>query len=334
MKVKYYPCQPHCFAFGGFDMQMLNTMDSVIKCGILASKLDVWSRDSDFDIIHLWGIGTYNYQVIDWSKKAEKFIVATVLLPYFGTIRSKIGHFYRVIFSKSFKQQIRYYEIIDRIIVVNDLQGLMLNKYYKVPFSKIDIIPNIVENQYFEKQELDFGIKYGIRDYVLCTGNISARKNQYNLALACINLKQNLVLIGNILDGELSYGKKLEELVESNHNVLWIKELPKGSEDLVAAYQNCSLFALPSFDETQPISALEATAMNKPVVLMDKSYAHQSYYKDAILCKSHLVKDIEIAINNSLESNNKLIENLEILKCKEENVGKMYRECYFKLFTK
>lgn len=328
MKVKYYPFQPHCFAFGGFDMQMLNALNSVLKVGVSATEFDLWSRNQDFDIIHLWGIGPHNYQIINWSKKTEKLIVATVLLPYYGTVREKTGYFLRYYFSRAFNELLNYYKLVDRIAVVNDVQMKILNQYYKVPLTKIDVIPNIVESKYFESPKLKFSEKYNIENYVLCTGNISSRKNQYNLAKACVNLKLNLVLIGNVLDGELNYGEKLESLVNCNKNILWIKELSKASDDLVAAYFDCSIFALPSLDETQPISALEATAMGKPLLLLNKKYALQSYYKGAILCNSYSVEDIEMALIKCMENRGVFNLNEEILNCKEEKVGEMYNSFY------
>jgi len=330
MKVKYFPYQPHCFAFGGFDMQMINTLNVVNKAGIDASRLDIWSRDNDFEVIHLWGVGPHNYHVIDWAKKSGKKIVATVLLPYYDTIRLKLSY-YKHLFSVANKQQLHYYSLIDKVVVVNNPQSDVLCKYYKVPTSKIDVIPNIVEAKYFEISSFNFSEKHDINNYVLCTGNISSRKNQLNLAHACINLNLKLVLIGNVLDGELTYGKALESFVKNNNNIRWIKELPKASDELAAAYFQCALFALPSKDETQPISALEAAAMGKPLVLMNKKYAHQIYYKGAVLCKSPSVKDIEIALIKSIESKKNQMINSEISNCLEKNVGELYKLCYSKL---
>jgi glycosyltransferase involved in cell wall biosynthesis len=329
MRVKFFPWQPHCFAFGGFDMQMLDALDSIKNVGVDASKLDIWSRDNNFDIIHLWGVGMLNYHVIDWAKKSGKLIVATVLSPYHDTIRSKLGYYYRY-----FKviQLINYYKKIDRIVVLNREQLNVLSKYYKVSPSKIEIIPNIIGNEYFRIPAFDFFKKYGVRNYVLCTGNISRRKNQYNLALACINLNLNLVLIGNILDGEKDYGEKLETLVTKNKKIVWIRELPSGSEELVAAYYNCKVYALPSKNETQPISALEAVSMGKPLILMDRKYARQSFYKDATLCKSPSVKDIEKSLTKVMNDNKIQKKNQEIADCRTEKVGQMYRACYSKLF--
>jgi glycosyltransferase involved in cell wall biosynthesis len=331
MKVKYYPYQPHCFAFGGFDMQMLNALDAVNKNGMYVSKLDVWSRDNDFDIIHLWGIGPSNYHIIDWARKAGKKVVATVLLPYFDTIRLKLSY-YKHFLSTANKQNLHYYSLIDKIVVVNELQASVLIKYYKVDSVKIEVIPNIVEEKYFIKPNIDFSEKYGIENYVLCTGNICSRKNQYNLALACVNLSLNLVLIGKIHEGEDSYAEKLERLLKYNTNIKWIKELPKASEDLVAAYNNCTVFALPSKDETQPISALEAVAMQKPLVLMDKKYAYQSFYAGAVLCKSESAFHIEEALKNALKLEGRVIFNDDLPRCKHEIVGLKYKNIYQELF--
>ncbi len=330
MRVKYFPCQPHCFAFGGFDMQMLNAMDAVIEEGVEASKLDIWSRDSNFEILHLWGIGPHNFNIIEWAKKSKKKVIATVLLPYYDTLRLRLSYLKHYC-TKSHKQLKYYYSLLDRVVVVNDLQKIVLNRYFDVPVARIEIIPNIIAEGFFNTPKVNFLEKYGISDFILSTGNICRRKNQYNLAIACNNLKLNLMLIGSVLDGETIYAKNLEQVVQENSNIRWIKELPQASDDLVSAYYYCSIFALPSLAETQPISALEASAMRKPLILLDRKYAYQSYYKGATLCKSPSVKDIEQAILKCIGINNHFPINSEILKCKKENIGKMYKRCYTEL---
>lgn len=330
MKIKFYPYQPHCFAFGGFDLQMINAMRSMQNLGCDVSQLDIWSRDSDFDVLHLWGIGPHNYHVIDWAKKSEKCLVATVLLPYFDTFRSKIGNLYREIFSPSFMQLVRYFALIDRIVVVNDLQADVLLRYFKVHENKIDVIPNIVDDNFFNNSINSFEDKYQIRDFVLCTGNISSRKNQLNLALACISRGFPLVLIGNELTGESDYASKLSEIVSRHSNILWLDEMQSASNELVAAYNACSFFALPSLDETQPISALEAVAVKKPIMLLDRQYAKQEYYKGAVLCKSTSVSDISTALD-VLVSSNLVFDSQYIVACRAINVGKAYKDVYLKL---
>jgi glycosyltransferase involved in cell wall biosynthesis len=331
MKVKYLPFQPHCFAFGGFDMQMLNTLEAVRKSGVDAEKLDIWSRDTDFDVLHVWGVGPSNFEVIQWAKKAGKRVVSTVLLPYQDTLRSNLGYWYRR-FSSG-RQLMHHLKLIDRIVVLNELQLRVLKRYYGVCEDRIAVVPNIIEENYFKVPEFDFKSHYNLSGYVLCVGNISHRKNQVNLARACIEMHQDLALIGNVLDGEDSYGQQLEALISGKDHIVWIKELPKASGSLVAAYYQCAAYALVSRKETQPISALEAAALNKPLVLMDRAYARQEYYMGAVLCQSDSPKDIRKALQIALAKKGEAAPNPSLNNCRQERVGALYRECYQQLMT-
>lgn len=324
MKVKYLPHQPHCFAFGGFDLQMLNTLKAVQEVGVDASKLDFWERKSDFEILHVWGLGPHNFSTIEFAKKAGKVVVATVLLPYYDSLRSKVGYYYRFWQSIESKRVLRK---IDRVVVLNNLQFEILRKRFSVPASKMKIIPNIVEEPYFKTPVFDFKKKYGIEDYILSTGNICKRKNQYNLALACINLNKNLVIIGNVLDGEEEYGKLIRDLTTKHQNIRWISSLEAGSDELVAGYYHCKAFALPSKSETQPISALEAVAVGKPLLLLDRGYAHQSFYKNAVLSKSPSVEGIIKGLVK-VTSISGLKKEPEIYTCRKEAVGHLYKDLY------
>lgn len=328
MKITFFPFQPHCFAYGGFDLQMLNAFNSLKKLNVSVSKFDLWETNQNFDIVHLWGISPHNYQIIDWSKKCNKIVVATLLLPYYDKQLDKIKYFARLYCSRAFKNHLKYFSKIDRFSVVNEIQKLILHKYYFVPLFKIDIIPNIVEDKFFTRPKIDFSLKYNITNYVLCTGNISARKNQLNLAKACTNLNLNLVLIGNILDGEITYATNLQNFINSNSNILWIKNLPNASEDLIAAYYGSLFFALPSNEETQPISALEASTCGKKCLFIKRKYAFQKYYDSPILSISESVKDIELALFNALNSNKTVSSNPFIYECKEFNVGNDYLKFY------
>jgi hypothetical protein len=69
MRVKYVQNQPHCFAFGGFEIQMLSTLKAVQEAGVDADKLNPWSRDSDFDIIHLWGLELNHSNILHFCEK-------------------------------------------------------------------------------------------------------------------------------------------------------------------------------------------------------------------------------------------------------------------------
>lgn len=333
MKIKYYPAQPHCFAFGGFDIQMLKAMDAANKHNVKAEKLDIWDRDSNFEILHIWGVGPHNYNIIKWAQNSGKKIIATVLLPYYETLRNRLGYFGRY-YSQYSKEIRHFYQILDAVIVVNELQAIILKKYYKVNSSKIHIIPNIVDNAFFENPNLSFSEKYLIKDYLLCVGNVCQRKNQLNLVKACIELNLNLVLIGKVLDGEGEYGQVVKNIIEKRKNILWVDELPYGSDDIVAAYNECTGFVLISHSETQPISVLEACAKNKPLVMLDKPYAHQKYYNNTFLCKSDDLNEIKFTLQKMVNSSITGAINPIINDCREELVGLKYSQIYKGLINK
>jgi hypothetical protein len=47
--VRVIPLQPHCFAFGGFEIQMIAAMEAARAAGKAIAPLGFWSREADFD---------------------------------------------------------------------------------------------------------------------------------------------------------------------------------------------------------------------------------------------------------------------------------------------
>lgn len=285
MEVRYLPYQPHCFSFGGFDLQMIHTLDAVKEAGVKAIKLNPWDRDNAFDIIHLWGLDIANYRNIVFAKKDKKKIVMTTLSGYVGgmkedlkwKVRNRLRSyaFYREMTSK-----------IDSLVLLNEGQAEFAVKYWRVAESIISIIPAIVQENYFRQQETNrtaFCDAFGVKDFILTTGNVGVRKNQLKLAEACAKINKNLVIIGNALPGEEKYGKQLDDFANNNPCITWIKELKNNSTLLISAYNECDAFALVSREEQQPISPLEAAVRGKPVLLGNSSYARQKYFTNTCL---------------------------------------------------
>lgn len=122
------------------------------------------------------------------------------------------------------------------------------------------------------------GINPGIDNYVLSTGNICPRKNQLALVRACRSLGVPLLLAGNPIPGEEEYARVISEEMNGIPGMRWIKGLTAGSPELAMLYCRAALFALVSHEETQPISALEAVAAGKALLLADRPYAKQEFF--------------------------------------------------------
>ena len=118
MKIKFFPFQPHCFAFGGFELQMLSAFEAIQKKGIMVEKMDIWSRDNDFDILHCWGAEISNYYNFYWAKKTTKKIVVTSLSSYYETNIERLRFLVSVLFYRQrFVKEM--YTMADKIVVVN-----------------------------------------------------------------------------------------------------------------------------------------------------------------------------------------------------------------------
>jgi glycosyltransferase involved in cell wall biosynthesis len=330
MKVKYLPWQPHCFAFGGLEIQMLSTFQAVLDAGVDAEKMDVWSRDNDFDILHVWGFDNVHQVAVYYAKKSEKKVVITSLFQDFNSVSRIIRHNLSR-YVGPVRHMLKLAQMADSIVVVNEMEVDIATKYFNIPSSKITYIPNIVNQKYYDivNTPSDF---MGLSNYVLCTGNVCVRKNQLNLVKACKLNGVSLMILGNALLGEDEYCQQVQQLVNETENIIWIKGIKENDDQLLNAYKNCSLFALPSLQEQGPISAYEALACGCKVVIAERKYAYQGYYQNVERVDPFSVRDIARGILKVLNDGEKYIPAKGIMDpSKAKNVGLKYKEVYERL---
>jgi len=324
--VRVVPFQPHCFAFGGFEVQMITAMETARAAGTDIAPLDPWRREADFDVLHLWGLAVDHIITIQLARAAHKKIVLTALLPY-PSLLSRLRHLASLAVGPA-RLRNSVLKAIDCVTVLNQAQAQYLSNTLGFPAEKISIVPNAVDDIFFETAG-EAENSFGIENYVLCTGNICHRKNQLALVEACKKLGVPLLLVGKTLVGEEDYGRAVAEAMERHGNSRWIQWLPPGSSDLAAAYRHAAIFALPSFDETQPISALEAAAGRKSLVLADRPYAKQEFYENALLTDPHSADSIAKALSKALDRPGAYCPPAATLeKCRRQKVGAAYRAIY------
>jgi glycosyltransferase involved in cell wall biosynthesis len=328
--VRVVPLQPHCFAFGGFEVQMITAMEAARAAGADVAPLDFWRREPDFDVLHLWGLQLQHRYTVKWARAGNKKTVLSVLLPYPGWY-SWLRHKASSVVGPARMLKSMLLDI-DCITVVNSAQKRYLVDTIGFAAQKVSIVPNVVDDIFFEAAAPTPEGKFGIDNYVLCVGNICRRKNQLALVKACQKSSVPLLLVGEVLTGEEDYGRALTDAMESHSQLRWIKGLPSGSAQLVDAYRHSAVFALPSHLEQQPISALEAAACRKPLVLANRPYAKQEFYENAVLADPDSVESIARAVREALdrpEAHRPLTTILE--RCRREKVGEAYLSIYQQL---
>ena len=326
--VRVLPYQPHCFAFGGFDLQMIGAMTNARAAGIDIRPLDLWSRDDEFDILHCWGLGRQHETAVRWARTAGKQVVLTALFGY-PSWKSSIRRRLRLS-QEEHKWRIEFLKSIDILTVVNADQAEFARTTFGIERLEIRVIPNIVDDRFHRNNgEAQLIPHFKLKQYVLTTGNVCERKNQRVLAAACRKLGVPLVIVGDVLTGEAAYGDALAEDIEGVEKIRWIRGLAAGSSQLVSLYANAALFALPSHDETQPISALEAVAMGKPLLLANRRYAKQAYFANACLANPKSVDSVASAIQKIL-ARPQMYQSPQsaIQACSPTEVGYAYASAY------
>jgi glycosyltransferase involved in cell wall biosynthesis len=307
---------------------MIAAMESARAAGADIAPLDFWKREADFDVLHLWGLD-HSYTV-HWAHAGGKRIVLSALVDFPGW-KSWLKHMASLVVGPA-RQRRKMLAKIDSFTVVNKVEARYLVGTVGLPAEKVAVVPNLVDDIFFDAGRGAAPGAFGIENYVLCVANIRRLKNHLTLISACRKLGVPLLLVGNVLTGEEDYGQAVAEAVAAGKDVRWIPWLSPGSVELASAYRGAAVFALLSHSEHQPISALEAAAARKPLVLADRPYARQEFYERAALADPGSVDAIAGAIRKALDNPGAHCPPpLVIEQCRKEKVGAAYMAIYEQL---
>jgi glycosyltransferase involved in cell wall biosynthesis len=330
MKVSYIPNQPHCYAFGGFEIQMLAAFQAVKKLDVDTELFDLWKRNADFDIAHVWGFETTQAHHILYAHKAKKKVVVTALLQNFSSLETRLRFYLSSYIYKAriLKELINY---VDKFTTVNHLEKQYLIKYFAFPAERIEVIPNIVGETYLNDNETNSDF-LGISDFILCVGNICQRKNQLNLVRAANEIGMPILLMGNAIEGESGYADQVNLELRKNPLSKWMSGVKENTLVIKAAFQSCKAFALISHHENQPISVLEALSLGCKVLLADKPYAYQLFFEKVGRANPNNIESIRDALIKLLSAQTQTVNEVKE-KCTEQNVGKRYKNVYESLMN-
>lgn len=328
--VRVVPCQPHCFAFGGFEIQMIAALEAARSAGTDVAPLDFWRREADFDVLHVWGLELQHRNTLKWARSGGKRTVLSALVSYPGW-KSWLRHLASLVVGPARLRE-PMLAMIDCITVVNKAQAQYLVTTVGFPQEKIRVVPNLVADIFFTIKSSTPPRTREVEPYVLCVGNVCRRKNQLALVGACRKLGVPLLLVGSILTGENDYGEAVEQAMAADNTCRWVRGLAPGSVELAEAYRDAAVFALPSHEETQPISALEAAACGKPLVLANLPYAKQEFFERAALADPCSVDATADALREALDEPEEHCPPPSVIEqCRREAVGEAYMAIYRQL---
>lgn len=185
----------------------------------------------------------------------------------------------------------------DRIIAISQAAANDIQKFYRIPRSKIEVVYPGISAKFFPQSKeviMNARVKYGLPErYILHVGRLDPLKNipvlikAFNILRTRENYLGKLVLVGRVEEKkpDKQVGLLINELNLQNDIILLGYVL---EEDMPAIYSGASVKVFPSLNEGFGFAALEAMACGTPVIANDIEAL-----REVISYGGVLIKDID-----------------------------------------
>lgn len=143
---------------------------------------------------------------------------------------------------------------------------LVLSEYWNKEIEQAFNLGDKVKVLYNPCSEPDLGMKYPKQKYILYAGTVNARKGYSDLIkafalIAPIFPQWKIIFAGN---GEIEQGKSLAKELNIEAQTIFLGWI--SGEEKSKAFQEASVFCLPSYAEGFPMAVLDAWAYGLPIV--------------------------------------------------------------------
>ena len=321
MRIAYimYPGACYIGSGDGSKMQAEIWLKELQRKGHSVERINPWGHYEweSFDIIHVFGFGLWNYDMIHWGSRINPNFVFSPIIDtntplWKYRLASHLGLKKFRLYSQNYAlRQIR--NDIKLFFARTEFEANYIKQGYNIDNEKVDIVPLSFRNDHYNpiihKEK-----------FCLFAGTMTQpRKNVPNLVFAAKKYGFKLVLVGN--KGNAESEAKLRSLIGDATNIE-IKGFVS-DEELFSLYNRAKVFALPSLNEGVGLVALEA-AIHGCNIVITKLGGPKEYYKDGTvqIVNPYNINEIGEGILKALEDNysqprlrEHLINNYNVSKC-------------------
>lgn len=261
---------------GGLQVQITKSLKYLKKRG---NDVHLFNPLSDrlhhFDVIHVFAAINGTHRLVEEARSQG---VKTVMTPLIhadnGLLKRK-----RYAIASWLTAKISNYEIkttfdevraglnaSDHILALSEAEKRTLIEIHGQPQSKISVVPNGIDPQFFAADAGPFHQKYGHREkFVLVVGSISPYKNQLGVIRATREAGWPVVLIGP--DQDSAYLQQC--LHEGGGRVHYLGTIPHDDPLLASAYGSAGVTVLASEGESFGLAAVESLAAGTPAIITE-----------------------------------------------------------------
>lgn len=300
MKIAYVIYPGACFMGEGDGqrMQAVIWKNALEKEGIEVDFINPWKGYDwkQYDIIHVFGFGLWNYDFIHWGSRINpNFVFSPVIDTNTPMWKYKLatycGSRHLRLYSQNYMLRVLKKDI--RLFFARtDYEAGYLRKGYGIEDEKIALVPLSYRFDHYRPVRKE--------KFCLFVGTMTQeRKNVNVLIQAAQKYNFNLILAGNT-GNEEAY-KKLKKQI-SNHKNIEVRGFVS-EEELIDLYNRAKVFALPSLNEGVGLVALEAAVHGCNIVITQLGGPKEYYNNLAYTINPYCMDDIGLSIRKALESN-------------------------------
>lgn len=327
MKVLFDHHSPFFLAHGGFQTQIEQTKAALEQIGIEVEYVRWWDDTQTGDVIHYFGRPSGGY--IHFAHQKGMKVVIAELHSGLGSRGAKARFAQRGLMNAcqwllpaSFLAKLAWeaYHDADAFIALTSWEGFLMQNMFHARKEKIYVVPNGVEEIFFEKPA---GIVTR-QDYLVCTATITERKRVLELAEAAVLAKTPVIIAGKPYSESDPYYLRFLEVVRTHPSVIRFYGAVQNRTELVQLYRQARGFVLLSTMESLSLSALEAAACGCPLLLTDLPWSRSVFGQEASYCPVAGVKATAVNLRQFVAEPH--AASFRPLQWKE--VGEMLRRIY------
>lgn len=300
MKIGYimYPGACYMGKSDGIIMQAEIWLQELEKRGHHVVKINSWGHYDwkNFDIIHVFGIGLWNYDMIHWGSSLNpNFVFSPIIDTNTPMWKYRLATYAGCKKLRLFSQNYVLRQIRDDIKLFfarSEYEANYLRQGYGISSHKIAIVP-------LSYRETNYNPVIQKEPFCLFVGTMTQeRKNVSRLIEAAKKFDFNLKLVGN--KGNAASEERLRRLIDNRQNIEIVGFV--SDEELSSLYNRAKVFALPSINEGVGLVALEAAMHGCNIVITNIGGPKEYYPKGmAQTVNPYDIDSIGQAVLNALD---------------------------------
>lgn len=228
------------------------------ECSFIENEISRLCQEQHIDIIEL----TDYYSFIAKARRPltfKKFTIPTIVRAH-GSV-SFLSYFKKHPRKREIENDIRHLQRTDAVCAVSQTAANFVNKHLNVPADKITVIPNALENSFYEQTALTAETN----DTILFIGKIRESKGAFSTIQAfsqladkypCLRLK--LIGGGNLRQARQRIPRHLQEKITFTGFL--------NREQVIQEIDACLFACIPSHFETFGMVAIEIMARKKAII--------------------------------------------------------------------